>query len=114
MLGLYGVGALAGLTIGGRNADRAPFTVPLAGMGSFAAVAVVLAVTANSAWAAIPLVVVLGAAEFSVTPAVNASVFSPRPTTHKACAWPGAYDAAPAQPPLMAGVALRRLRHRRR
>ncbi|MER5900107.1 MFS transporter [Streptomyces mirabilis] len=76
VLGLYGVGALAGLTIGGRNADRAPFTVLLVGMGSFAAVAVVLAVTANSAWAAIPLVVLLGAAEFSVTPAVNARVFS--------------------------------------
>ncbi|MGW4982550.1 hypothetical protein [Streptomyces mirabilis] len=45
-------------------------------MGSFAAVAVVLAVTAKSAWAAIPLVVLLGAAEFSVTPAVNARVFS--------------------------------------
>ncbi|MHA5054757.1 Cmx/CmrA family chloramphenicol efflux MFS transporter [Streptomyces sp. SD15] len=76
VLGLYGAGALAGLTVGGRNADRAPFTVLLAGMGSFAVVAVVLAVTASSAWAAIPLVVLLGAAEFSVTPAVNARVFS--------------------------------------
>ncbi|MET7894498.1 hypothetical protein ACFYRG_38205 [Streptomyces mirabilis] len=45
-------------------------------MGSFAAVAVVLAITAKSAWAAIPLVVLLGAAEFSVTPAVNARVFA--------------------------------------
>ncbi|MHA5054762.1 hypothetical protein [Streptomyces sp. SD15] len=55
MLGLYGVGALAGLTVGGRNADRAPFTVLLVGMGLFAVVAVVLAVTASSARAAIPL-----------------------------------------------------------
>ncbi|MGW1753822.1 hypothetical protein [Streptomyces mirabilis] len=71
VLGLYGVGAPAGLTIGGRNADRAPFTVLLVGMSSFAAVAVVLAVTAKSAWAAIPLVVLLGAAEFSVIAAAT-------------------------------------------
>ncbi|MFF4961100.1 Cmx/CmrA family chloramphenicol efflux MFS transporter [Streptomyces sp. NPDC001222] len=76
VLGIYGVGALAGLTVGGRAADRTPFALLLCGMGSFAVVAAVLAVTAGSVWAAIPLVVLLGAAEFSVTPAVNARVFS--------------------------------------
>ncbi|MFJ3306714.1 Cmx/CmrA family chloramphenicol efflux MFS transporter [Streptomyces sp. NPDC086549] len=76
VLGLYGVGALAGLTVGGRTADRAPFAVLLVGMSSFAVVAVALAVTGSSAWAAIPLVMLLGAAEFSVTPAVNARVFT--------------------------------------
>ncbi|MFK0297470.1 MFS transporter, partial [Streptomyces sp. NPDC090442] len=36
VLGLYGIGALAGLTVGGRIADRAPFGVLLIGMGAVA------------------------------------------------------------------------------
>ncbi|WP_432175587.1 MFS transporter [Streptomyces sp. Tue6028] len=76
MLGLYGVGAFIGLTIGGRVADRAPFTLLLVGMAAFIVAATALAVTAHVAWVTIALVVLLGAANFGVTPAVNARVFS--------------------------------------
>jgi DHA1 family chloramphenicol resistance protein-like MFS transporter len=76
VLGLYGVGAFIGLTIGGRVADRAPFTLLLVGMAAFIVAATALAVTAHVAWVTIALVVLLGAANFGVTPAVNARVFS--------------------------------------
>ncbi|WP_164331454.1 MULTISPECIES: MFS transporter [unclassified Streptomyces] len=76
VLGLYGVGAFIGLTIGGRVADRAPFTLLLMGMAAFIVAAKALAVTAHVAWVTIALVVLLGAANFEVTPAVNARVFS--------------------------------------
>lgn len=44
VLGLYGVGAFIGLTIGGRVADRAPFTLLLVGMAAFIVSATALAV----------------------------------------------------------------------
>ncbi|MFJ1608498.1 Cmx/CmrA family chloramphenicol efflux MFS transporter [Streptomyces sp. NPDC088253] len=76
VLGLYGVGAFIGLTIGGRVADRAPFILLLVGMAAFIVAATALAVTAHVAWVTITLVMLLGAANFGVTPAVNARVFS--------------------------------------
>ncbi|WP_405827957.1 Cmx/CmrA family chloramphenicol efflux MFS transporter [Streptomyces sp. NBC_01176] len=76
VLGLYGVGAFLGLTIGGRVADRSPFTLLLVGMAAFIVAASALAVTAQVAWVTITLVVLLGAANFGVTPAVNARVFA--------------------------------------
>ncbi|MER5227386.1 Cmx/CmrA family chloramphenicol efflux MFS transporter [Streptomyces flaveus] len=76
VLGLYGVGALAGLTVGGRIADRAPFGVLLTGMGTVAVVASAIALAAGSPWAMVPLSVLLGAGGFLTNPAVNARVFS--------------------------------------
>ncbi|MGW8362589.1 Cmx/CmrA family chloramphenicol efflux MFS transporter [Streptomyces wedmorensis] len=75
VLGLYGVGALAGLTVGGRIADRAPFGALLTGMGTVAVVAAAIAVTAHEATAVIPLAVLLAAGGFLTNPAVNARVF---------------------------------------
>lgn len=74
-LGLYGVGALAGLTVGGRNADRAPFGVLLTGMGTVALVAAAIALTAGIPAVVIPLAVLLAAGGFVTNPAVNARVF---------------------------------------
>ncbi|MEU1301415.1 MULTISPECIES: Cmx/CmrA family chloramphenicol efflux MFS transporter [Streptomyces] len=76
VLALYGLGALAGLTVGGRSADRAPFAVLLTGMSTVAVVAVALALTAGTAWAAVGLVVLLGVGGFLTNPAVNARVFA--------------------------------------
>ncbi|MFC9502612.1 Cmx/CmrA family chloramphenicol efflux MFS transporter [Streptomyces sp. NPDC057002] len=75
VLGLYGVGALAGLTVGGRRADRAPFGVLLTGMGTVAVVAAAIALSADTASAVIPLAVLLAAGGFVTNPAVNARVF---------------------------------------
>ncbi|MDO0917343.1 MFS transporter [Streptomyces sp. DT2A-34] len=75
VLGLYGVGALAGLTVGGRIADRVPFGVLLTGMGTVAAVAATIALTADLPAVVIPLAVLLAAGGFMTNPAVNARVF---------------------------------------
>ncbi|MEU6182018.1 Cmx/CmrA family chloramphenicol efflux MFS transporter [Streptomyces coeruleorubidus] len=75
VLGLYGVGALAGLTVGGRIADRAPFGVLLTGMGTVAVVAAAIALTADIPAVVIPLAALLGAGGFLTNPAVNARVF---------------------------------------
>jgi len=76
VLGLYGVGALAGLTVGGRIADRAPFGVLLTGMGVVTVVACAIAPAADRPWAMVPLAMLLGAGGFLTNPAVNARVFS--------------------------------------
>jgi DHA1 family chloramphenicol resistance protein-like MFS transporter len=76
VLGLYGVGALAGLTAGGRIADRAPFGVLLTGMATVTVVAGAIALAAGSPWAMVPLAMLLGAGGFLTNPAVNARVFS--------------------------------------
>ncbi|ANS63330.1 arabinose efflux permease family protein [Streptomyces lincolnensis] len=75
VLGLYGAGALAGLIVGGRTGDRAPFGVLLTGMGTVAVVAAALAPTAEIPAVVIPLVVLLAAGGFATNPAVNARVF---------------------------------------
>ncbi|MDF3149438.1 Cmx/CmrA family chloramphenicol efflux MFS transporter, partial [Streptomyces sp. T21Q-yed] len=75
VLALYGVGALAGLTVGGRIADRAPFGVLLTGMATVAVVAAALALTADIPAVVIPLAVLLAAGGFMTNPAVNARVF---------------------------------------
>lgn len=75
VLGLYGVGALAGLTLGGRIADRAPFGVLLTGMGTVAVVAAAIALTADIPVLVIPLAALLAAGGFMTNPAVNARVF---------------------------------------
>ncbi|WP_369166881.1 Cmx/CmrA family chloramphenicol efflux MFS transporter [Streptomyces sp. R28] len=75
VLGLYGVGALAGLTVGGRIADRAPFGVLLTGMGTVAVVAAAIAPTADMPAVVIPLAALLAAGGFMTNPAVNARVF---------------------------------------
>ncbi|WPB95934.1 Cmx/CmrA family chloramphenicol efflux MFS transporter [Streptomyces malaysiensis] len=76
VLGLYGVGALIGLTIGGRTADRAPHGTILAAMGTVTVVAAALAWSASSPWVAVPLAVLLGLSGFLANPAVQAQVFN--------------------------------------
>ncbi|CAM5740261.1 putative Chloramphenicol resistance protein [Streptomyces afghaniensis 772] len=75
VLGLYGVGALVGLTVGGRIADRAPFGVLLTGMGTVAVVAAAIALTADIPGVVIPLAALLAAGGFLTNPAVNTRVF---------------------------------------
>ncbi|MFJ8533819.1 Cmx/CmrA family chloramphenicol efflux MFS transporter [Streptomyces sp. NPDC093591] len=75
VLGLYGVGALTGLTVGGRLADRAPFGVLLTGIATVAVVATALAPAAGVPSLVVPLAVLLAAGGFATNPAVNARVF---------------------------------------
>ncbi|MFD5952083.1 MFS transporter [Streptomyces collinus] len=75
VLRLYGVGALAGLTVGGRIADRAPFGVLRTGMGTVAGAAAAIATTAQTPAVVITLAALLAAGGFVTNPAVNARVF---------------------------------------
>jgi MFS transporter, DHA1 family, chloramphenicol resistance protein len=76
VLALYGVGALAGITIGGRTADARPFTTLRVGMTGVIAASVVLAVWTSTAWVAVPAIVAIGAFGFANNPAVNSRVFT--------------------------------------
>jgi DHA1 family chloramphenicol resistance protein-like MFS transporter len=76
ILTLFGIGAFAGLSVGGRIADRHPFRALLAGGIGIAASSVLLAVLAAHAVAVVPLVVLLGIAGFVLNPAVYGRVFT--------------------------------------
>lgn len=75
VLALYGVGALAGITIGGRTADARPFTTLHVGIGGGIAASVVLALGTGTPWLAVVAVVLVGAFGFANNPAINTRVF---------------------------------------
>jgi DHA1 family chloramphenicol resistance protein-like MFS transporter len=76
VLALYGVGALAGITIGGRTADSRPFTTLRVGTTGLIVAAVVLAVWTGTAWVAVAAIALFGAFGFANNPAVNTRVFA--------------------------------------
>ncbi|NEA35460.1 Cmx/CmrA family chloramphenicol efflux MFS transporter [Streptomyces sp. SID13031] len=76
VLALYGVGALAGITIGGRTSDSRPFGTLLVGLGGLVILSVALVFWAGQPIAAVVLIVSLGGFGFATNPAVNTRVFS--------------------------------------
>jgi MFS transporter, DHA1 family, chloramphenicol resistance protein len=76
VLGLYGLGALAGIAVGGRTADRHPFRTLYTGAAGLVVASVVLATTAGQPTTAIVAVTLLGAFGFAVNPALNTRVFA--------------------------------------
>lgn len=76
ILTLFGVGAFAGLSAGGRIADRLPFHALLIGAIGILAGSVLLALLAPYALAVVPLVLLLGVAGFVLNPALYGRVFS--------------------------------------
>jgi DHA1 family chloramphenicol resistance protein-like MFS transporter len=76
VLALYGVGALIGITVGGRTSDAHPFRTLYTGLASLVAVSVALALTASAPIPAIALVFLLGMVGFGTNPALNARVFT--------------------------------------
>ncbi|MEU4606388.1 Cmx/CmrA family chloramphenicol efflux MFS transporter [Kribbella sp. NPDC023972] len=76
VLALYGVGALAGITVGGRTADARPFATLRIGLTGLIGAFAVLAVWAGTAWIAVPAIVAFGAFGFANNPAVNSRVFA--------------------------------------
>ncbi|WP_067817244.1 MFS transporter [Actinomadura kijaniata] len=75
VLALFGVGAFAGLSVGGRISDRWPFHALAAGAVGIGACSVLLGLLARHAWAVVPLVLLLGVAGFVLNPAIYARVF---------------------------------------
>ncbi|AQZ60356.1 unnamed protein product [[Actinomadura] parvosata subsp. kistnae] len=76
VLGLYGVGALIGITVGGRIADARPYPLLYAGVTGLVLTSAALAASASVALLAIPLIFLLGAFGFGTNPALNARPFA--------------------------------------
>ncbi|MEV5141712.1 Cmx/CmrA family chloramphenicol efflux MFS transporter, partial [Streptomyces syringium] len=76
VLSLYGVGALVGLTIGGRTADARPFPTLFIGLGGLVAFSLALWGAASHTVLAVVLVFFLGLVGFVTNPAVQARVFA--------------------------------------
>ncbi|MGW8889975.1 Cmx/CmrA family chloramphenicol efflux MFS transporter [Streptomyces sp. NPDC055749] len=76
VLGLFGVGALIGTTIGGRVADAHLFGVLLSGITASTVFLVALALFASSQVAVVALAFLLGLSAFFTAPALNARMFN--------------------------------------
>ncbi|WNF31323.1 MFS transporter [Streptomyces sp. C11-1] len=76
ILGLFGVGALIGTTIGGRVADAHLFGVLLSGITASTVFLAALALFASSQVAVIALAFLLGLSAFFTAPALNARMFN--------------------------------------
>jgi MFS transporter, DHA1 family, chloramphenicol resistance protein len=76
ILALFGIGAFAGLSVGGRIADRRPHVALLAGAAAIAGLSVVMVGAIQQVWAVVPTVFLLGIAAFVLNPAVYGRVFT--------------------------------------
>ncbi|MEY2226642.1 MULTISPECIES: Cmx/CmrA family chloramphenicol efflux MFS transporter [Streptomyces] len=76
ILGLFGIGALAGTTVGGRVADAHLFGVMIWGITASTVFLTALALLAGAAAAAIALAFLLGFSAFFTAPALNARMFN--------------------------------------
>jgi len=73
---LFGLGSLAGISLGGRFADRAAFATLNAGFAGVALVAVGIYLAAGNPLVTVVLVIALGLLGFMTNPAVNVRVFT--------------------------------------
>lgn len=76
VLGLFGIGALVGTTIGGRVADAHLFGVMLSGIAASTVFLIALALFASSPVATVLLAFLLGVSAFYTAPALNARMFN--------------------------------------
>lgn len=109
VLVLFGIGAYAGLAIGGRISDKQPHRALITGLTGIAACSVLIATLAEHATAVVPLVLLLGVAGFVLNPAIYGRVFSvasDAPTLAGATTV-SAFQLGISLVPLMAGIAFR-------
>ncbi|OMI34252.1 MFS transporter [Streptomyces sparsogenes] len=76
ILALFGIGAFAGLSIGGRVSDRRPHLALLTGASATVLLSVVMVAAIHRAWAVVPTVFLSGVAAFVLNPAVYGRVFA--------------------------------------
>ena len=108
VLVLFGVGAYAGLAIGGRISDRRPHHALVAGAAGIGVCSVLIALLAGHAVAVVPLVLLLGVTGFVLNPAIYGRVFtiaSDAPTLAGATTV-SAFQLGISLVPLPAGIAL--------
>ncbi|OXM66174.1 MULTISPECIES: MFS transporter [Amycolatopsis] len=76
ILALFGAGAFAGLSIGGRVSDRRPHLALVTGAAAIVVLSVVMAVAVRHGWVVVPVVFLLGVAAFVLNPAIYGRVFT--------------------------------------
>ncbi|WP_058875867.1 MFS transporter [Pseudomonas aeruginosa] len=106
VLTLFGVGAFVGLTIGGRTADRRPFTTLVVGIVGLILVSAGIALRASDPGATVALVFLLGVAGFLLNPAVWGRVYlvAPDAPMLAGAVNSSAFQAGLTLAPLLAGV----------
>ncbi|MEV4732492.1 Cmx/CmrA family chloramphenicol efflux MFS transporter [Saccharopolyspora sp. NPDC049426] len=104
----YGIGALAGMALGGRAADTRPIGVLAAGFTGLLLVSVLIAVLAEQVVPVVVLAVVLGFTGFGVNPALNSRVFgiAPGAPTLAAAGSTAAFNVGITVGPWLGGLAL--------
>ncbi|MFB8006291.1 MFS transporter [Nocardia sp. NPDC056000] len=110
VLALFGIGAFAGLSIGGRISDRRPHLALLTGTIGIAILSILLALTMSRAWIVVPAVFLLGIAAFVLNPALYGRVFAiaaGAPTLAGATTV-SAFQLGISATPVLAAVALNR------
>ncbi|WP_433003725.1 MFS transporter [Kribbella sp. CA-294648] len=108
ILVLFGVGAFAGLAMGGRISDQRPYYALVVGAVGIVICSVLIATAAEHALAVVPLVLLLGVAGFVLNPAIYGRVFtiaSDAPTLAGATTV-SAFQLGISLVPVLAGVAL--------
>jgi MFS transporter, DHA1 family, chloramphenicol resistance protein len=108
ILALFGIGAFAGLSVGGRVSDRRPHLALLAGTSAIVVLSVVMAAAIGQVWAVVPAVFLLGVAAFVPNPALYGRVFtiaSDAPTLAGATTV-SAFQAGISITPVLAAVSL--------
>ncbi|MEV4890912.1 Cmx/CmrA family chloramphenicol efflux MFS transporter [Nonomuraea sp. NPDC055795] len=108
ILTLFGVGAFAGLSVGGRIADRKPTRALLAGAVGIAAASALLALLSRNMVPVVALVLVLGIAGFILNPAIYGRVFTlaAKAPTLAGATTVSAFQLGISLVPALAGVAL--------
>ncbi|ANY06919.1 MFS transporter [Pseudonocardia sp. HH130630-07] len=76
VLALFGIGAVAGLTVGGRIADRYPFPLLAGGLASITVLSGAMLIWASNSTIMVVLFFLLGFAAFVLNPAVHGRVFA--------------------------------------
>ncbi|MEV5648053.1 Cmx/CmrA family chloramphenicol efflux MFS transporter [Nocardia sp. NPDC052254] len=79
ILGIYGLGSLAGIVVGGRTADRHPLRTLAVGISGLVISSLVLALTAQYWPVVVVAVFLLGAFGFGTNPVLNSRVFGLAP-----------------------------------
>ncbi len=106
VLTLFGVGAFAGLTIGGRTADSRPFATLVAGIVGVVFSSAAIALLASHWRATVALVFLLGVAGFLLNPAVWGRVYAVAPDAPMLAGATNssAFQAGLTLAPLLAGL----------
>ncbi|MUL80924.1 MULTISPECIES: Cmx/CmrA family chloramphenicol efflux MFS transporter [unclassified Mycolicibacterium] len=104
----YGIGALAGMAVGGYAADRWPRGVLLVGFTALCVVLIALAIASHHALTVSALTVLLGLTGFVTNPALNSRVFAlgASAPTLTAAGTTSAFNVGIALGPWLAGMAL--------